>query len=93
MELAVRIAIVAILVFLLNIPFGIWRGRLKKLTFKWFLAIHLPIPAVVALRYWFDLGFAWYTYPFLLVAFFLGQLLGKKIYQRNNPEPIKKEVE
>jgi len=85
MELAINIAIVSVLVFIINVPAGLWRGRLKKLSFWWFVSIHLPIPFVVGLRFLFDLGFAWYTYPFLVGAFFAGQLLGKKIYQKNHP--------
>ena len=74
-----KVAIVAILVLLVNIPFGMWRAHLKKLSPKWFLAIHLPIPIVIFLRIYSDIGFQLYTYPVLVGAFFLGQYLGVKI--------------
>jgi len=41
--------------------------------------VHLPIPIVIALRYAFHLGFQLYTYPFMIAAFFLGQMLGSKL--------------
>lgn len=68
------------LTWLINLPFGYWRASLKKLSFKWFLAIHLPIPLVVAMRFVFHLGFQLYTYPFLVSAFFLGQFVGAWAY-------------
>ncbi|PTN10246.1 hypothetical protein [Mangrovibacterium marinum] len=73
-----KILLVALLVFLINLPFGALRGSERKYSFKWFLYIHLPIPLVVFLRIFCDIGFALYTYPVLIAAFFGGQLLGRK---------------
>jgi len=73
-----KIVLVALLVFLINLPFGALRGREKKYSFKWFLYIHLPIPFVVLLRIYSDIGFALYTYPILIAAFFGGQMIGRK---------------
>jgi hypothetical protein len=67
----------AILVFLFNIPFGYWRAMEKKFSWQWFVSIHVPIPFVVLVRYQFNLGFALYTYPIMVLAFFSGQFLGK----------------
>jgi hypothetical protein len=69
-----------ILTWFVNLPFGYWRASLKKLSFKWFLAIHLAIPLVVAIRFAFHLGFQLYTYPFLVAAFFFGQYIGARYY-------------
>ncbi len=66
----------ALCTFLVNLPFGYWRGGLKGLSAKWFLAVHLSIPLVIAFRYIFNLGFALYTYPVMVVSFFLGQWIG-----------------
>lgn len=71
------------LTWLVNLPFGYWRASLKKLSFKWFLSIHLPIPFVVILRFVFHLGFHLYTYPFLVAAFFFGQFVGARYYSRH----------
>ena len=64
------------LVFVLNIPFGYWRANVRKFSTQWFLAIHIPVPFIIALRLLSGIGFAWYTYLFLVGAFFLGQQLG-----------------
>jgi len=80
----IALTIVCILVFLLNLPFGYWRQGVKKFSLQWALAIHLPIPLVVALRFGFHLGFQLYTYPFMVVAFFLGQFIGGKIRKKRN---------
>jgi hypothetical protein len=73
---------VTIFVFLLNLPFGYWRGNVKKYGLQWALAIHIPVPFVIAARIFSDIGFAFYTYPILVGAFFLGQYLGKLLYSR-----------
>ena len=72
----IKLIIVALLVFILNIPFGYWRANVKRFSKQWFLAIHIPVPFIVALRILSEIGFAWYTYVFLVGAFFLGQKLG-----------------
>ncbi|HHH53396.1 MAG TPA: hypothetical protein ENK91_07035 [Bacteroidetes bacterium] len=77
-----NLAIVTILTFVLNLPFGYWRSKVKKYSFLWFLYIHLPIPFIVLMRFQFHLGFQWWTYPFLVGAFFTGQLVGKKLGNR-----------
>lgn len=72
----IKLTIIAILVFILNIPFGYWRANVKRFSSQWFLAIHLPVPFIVALRILLGIGFAWYTYLILVGAFFLGQKFG-----------------
>jgi len=67
---------ISIVVFLLNIPFGYWRANVRRFSAQWFLAIHIPVPFIIALRIWSDIGFIWYTYLFLVGAFFLGQQSG-----------------
>lgn len=67
---------VAAAVLVLNIPFGAWRAGVPKFSRSWFLAVHLPVPLVVALRLSFELGWQPLTLVVLAGAFFLGQLLG-----------------
>ena len=67
---------VALVVFFLNIPFGYWRANVEKLSRQWILAIHIPVPFVIALRVFSGLGWAFYTFPVLVGAFFAGQLSG-----------------
>jgi len=71
--------VISSLVFLLNIPFGYWRANVKRFTTQWFLAIHIPVPFIVALRLLSGIGFSWYSYVFLVAGFFLGQKFGSTI--------------
>ena len=70
---------VALLVFLLNLPFGYWRASTKKFSRQWMLAIHLPVPLVIALRVWSGLGWKLISFPVLIGAFFLGQYVGGRV--------------
>ena len=72
----ITLILVALLVFILNIPFGYWRANVKRYSVQWFLAIHIPVPFIIGMRLLTEIGFAWYTYVFLVGAFFLGQKFG-----------------
>jgi hypothetical protein len=74
-----NLLIIAVVVFLLNIPFGVWRANVRKFSLQWILAIHLPVPVVVFLRIYSGLGWDWYTFPVLIGAFFLGQFCGARL--------------
>jgi hypothetical protein len=69
----------ALLIFFLNIPFGYWRAGTRRFSRNWYLAIHIPVPVIVVMRIYFDLGWSWESYIYLITAFFLGQLTGKLI--------------
>ena len=71
---------VSLITFLLNIPFGYYRGRTRKFSVRWFLSIHIPVPFLIYTRHLFHIERTWITIPMLLVFFFLGQLLGQKAY-------------
>jgi hypothetical protein len=75
----VKLLVLAILVFALNVPFGYWRANTRKFSLEWVLAVHLSVPFVIALRLGSGLGFALYTYPVLVGAFFLGQFAGGRL--------------
>ena len=74
-----RLWIDAAIVFVLNLPFGFWRAGTRRLSLPWFLAIHLPVPLVVAVRYLSGLSWKPVTFPVLIGAFFAGQLAGGRI--------------
>ncbi len=80
--MASKITIISLIIFLINIPFGYWRSNVKKFSLQWFLAVHLPIPFIVILRIYSNIGFAWYTYPFLIGSFFLGHRAGGYLLKR-----------
>ena len=72
---------VAGLVLLLNLPFGFWRASVKKLSRQWILAVHLPVPAIIALRIFSGLGFQLISFPIMISAFFLGQFIGGRLFR------------
>jgi hypothetical protein len=71
--------IVAAIVFLLNLPFGYWRARVRKFSTQWILAIHLPVPLIIACRIFSGLGWQLISFPVMIGAFFCGQFLGGKL--------------
>jgi len=77
-----NLILVAIFVFLLNLPFGYWRANVKKYGLQWILAIHIPVPFIIAARIFSDIGFELYTYPILVGAFFIGQIAGKYLHTK-----------
>jgi len=77
MEQIVRTLLaVAAAVLVVNLPFGFWRAGVPKFSILWFVAVHAPVPIVVALRIVSGLGFSWGTLPLLLAAYFGGQFIG-----------------
>lgn len=77
-----RIALLAVLILLTNLPFGYWRQGLRKLSPVWFVAIHAPVPLVVGMR--LGLGIPWRleTFPLFVASYFTGQFLGARIRAR-----------
>ena len=77
-----NLTLVALAIFLFNIPFGYWRANVKKFSFQWVLSVHIPVPFIIFLRIYSNIGFALYTYPVLVGAFFMGQLAGKYLFTK-----------
>jgi hypothetical protein len=75
-----HVLLVSVIVFLLNIPFGYWRANVKKFSWQWVFAIHLSVPFIILLRIYTEIGFAWFTYLFLVSAFFLGHRIGALLH-------------
>jgi len=73
--------VVAVGVLVLNIPFGFWRVGVRKFSLAWFLAVHLPIPCVVALRFHSGLGWNPISFPFVIAAYVTGQYLGGVLHR------------
>ncbi len=82
---AVTLWIVAAIVLILNLPFGYWRARVRKFSAQWILAIHLPVPIVIACRVFSGLGWHLATFPVMVAAFFCGQFLGGKLFLAAKP--------
>jgi hypothetical protein len=77
LSLPVRLLILSLIDFFLNLPFGLWRVRTRKFSIRWFMAIHLPIPVLFLIRTWLDLS-VWYI-PISVVCAVAGQLIGGKL--------------
>ena len=77
-----RLGLTAAVILLLNVPFGYWRAKSRKLSLSWFLAIHLPVAGVIGLRLLG--GLPWSVGSFLLFAatFVMGQFLGGRLGSR-----------
>jgi hypothetical protein len=73
-----ELLLVAAGTFLVNLPFGYWRGGARRFTPRWFAAVHAPVPVVIVMR--LALGVRWQlmNLPVLLAAYFLGQLAGNR---------------
>jgi hypothetical protein len=69
----------AILVFLLNLPFGYWRASVRKLSTRWFLAFLILVPVVAALRIYSGRGFELKSLLVIAGAYFLGQFVGGRL--------------
>ena len=70
---------VALLSFLLSLPFGYWRASVRRMSGRWFLAVLLPAPLVVALRIYSGPGFRLMSFAVIVGAFLLGQFVGGKV--------------
>jgi hypothetical protein len=75
-----------VILFVLNLPFGYWRENVRKFSLQWVLAIHLPVPVIILLRIVSGIGWGWYTYPFLVGAYFSGQYIGARLQRRFGPD-------
>jgi len=62
----------------LNLPFGAYRVTVRKLSVKWFLAIHLPIPFIFLLR--MSVGYSPWFIPWLFVGAVSGQIIGGRAF-------------
>ena len=75
-----KLFLLSIIIFAFNLPFGYWRANVRKFSLQWALAIHLPIPVVIFIRIYSNVGFSLESYIFFVTAFFLGQFAGKKLF-------------
>lgn len=73
----------SIFIFILNLPFGYWRQRVRKFSFYWVLSIHVPVLIIIAARLLLHIPYQWVSLPFSVGAFFLGQYVGGKIGRRD----------
>ncbi len=71
-----KLAAISTIVLLLNLPFGYWRAGARKFSLRWFLAVHVPVPLVIAIRLVSGIGWHIVTFPLIIGAYVAGQFLG-----------------
>ena len=72
--MALKIFLVSVICFLVNIPLGVWREHTRKFSWQWFVAVHASIPFIIALR--IGLKLHPIAIPINIAAAVLGQLVG-----------------
>lgn len=70
---------VALLVFVINLPFGYWRASVRKASPRWLLAVLLPVLVIVALGIYSGLDFGLKAYSAVAVAYLLGEFVGGRL--------------
>jgi len=83
---------VALLVFLINLPFGYWRASVRRRSGPWFLAVLLPLLLITAAEIYWGLGRKLMSFPVLVVSFCAGQFVGgraRNIIQGRGPGRFK----
>jgi hypothetical protein len=70
----IKVLLVLAATFVVNLPFGWWRKGFRKFSAPWWVAIHLPIPLVIALRITLKIPYA--VVPLVIAAAVLGQAAG-----------------
>lgn len=76
--------VIAILSYLINLPFGYWRCKEKRFSLNWFLAIHIPVTITVFARYAANKDFHWAYMALFIAVYAAGQQTGKLIYLKFN---------
>jgi len=72
-----KLLLVLLFTFLVNLPFGWLRRNEKKFSLKWILYIHAPIPLIIALRIWLKIN-PWYI-PLIIAVAIAGQAIGARL--------------
>ena len=79
----IRVVIVAVATFLLNLPFGAWRAGLRKFSFLWVVAIHLPVLFIIPLRRFLHVNPWWI--PLFIALAVGGQIAGSRLRRPGKP--------
>ena len=75
-------SLLALVVLIINIPFGYWREGVRKFSVKWFLAVHAAVPLIILVRFVAGVEWRLVALPLTVFAYFFGQYLGARIRRR-----------
>lgn len=88
-----KLTLLLIVTFLLNLPAGYFRARYKRLSWQWLLILHSPIPLIIFLRYYvLDIGNWWIIATVILTAI-LSQSVGDRVIRPIIQKKLQKESE
>jgi hypothetical protein len=76
----VKIFMNALLVFVINIPFGYWRSNTKSRTIEWFATIHIPVLIIIIMRFMFSFDYSVISVLVNVFSFILGQSIGMRLF-------------
>jgi hypothetical protein len=74
--------LLALVVLIINLPFGYWREGVRKFSPKWFLAVHAAVPLIILVRYTAGIEWRLAALPLTVFAYFFGQYVGARIRRR-----------
>jgi hypothetical protein len=77
MALQIRIIILVVSAFMMNVPLGYLRAATRKFSFNWFLYIHLSIPFIILIR--LGLKISYWFIPFSIGSAVAGQIIGARL--------------
>lgn len=77
-----QLALFALFVFVINVPFGWWRQSVRKFSPLWFVAVHAAVPVIIAARLLTGYAWQWSQVPVLVAAYFGGQWAGARLQRR-----------
>ena len=77
MALQLRIIILVASALIMNVPLGYLRQGTRRLSFMWFLYIHLSIPFIILIRLGLEISY-WFI-PFSVGSAVAGQILGARL--------------
>ncbi|MCF7848129.1 MAG: hypothetical protein K9M45_04700 [Kiritimatiellales bacterium] len=66
-------------ILIVNIPCGYWREGLRRFSFLWFVAVHLPVPFIAVARHMLAIEPEWHNFGMMIGAYFTGQFIGAKL--------------
>lgn len=77
MPLTGKILVLIAAAFAMNVPLGYLRQGVRRLSFMWFLYIHLSIPFIILLRV--SMGVSYWYIPISLGSAVAGQIAGGRL--------------
>ena len=72
-----KVAVVLVIVLVVTLPFGFYRAYTRKLSVRWFAAIHVPVVFVFLARFLAHVPY--YYIPATCTAFAIAQFGGARI--------------